>query len=88
LASIAAKAKMAIAPSALSHLDAAFNLFNGLSENHRTAKILVRLFPAFHLQTLTKDAANPAKTERSRPLCAGRGQLAFPSCWSRPDDYI
>jgi len=41
LGSIAAKSQMAIAPSALSHLDSAFNLFNSTLETARKNKILV-----------------------------------------------
>ncbi|KAL0953461.1 hypothetical protein HGRIS_004693 [Hohenbuehelia grisea] len=40
LGSIAVKTKMALAPSALSHLEAALNLFNQVSENPRAAKVL------------------------------------------------
>ncbi|KAF5355307.1 hypothetical protein D9758_005988 [Tetrapyrgos nigripes] len=40
LGSIAAKSQMAIAPSALSHLDSSFNLFNSTSETARKNRIL------------------------------------------------
>ena len=41
LGSIAVKAQMQLAPSALSYLDTAYNLFNRVSDNTRTQKILV-----------------------------------------------
>lgn len=43
LGSIAVKPQMALARSALSHLDSAYILFSQVTESYRTAKILVRV---------------------------------------------
>ncbi|KIY70755.1 hypothetical protein CYLTODRAFT_419434 [Cylindrobasidium torrendii FP15055 ss-10] len=44
LGSIAGKAEMALAPSALSHLESAYHLFSQVSEVSRTSKILAVLY--------------------------------------------
>ena len=43
LGSIATKPQMALAPSALSHLESAYNLFSQVTDQARKAKILVSL---------------------------------------------
>ncbi|KAF7370821.1 putative transcriptional regulatory protein C1F7.11c [Mycena sanguinolenta] len=56
LGSIAIKPQMALAPSALSHLEAACSLFERVSDRPRTAKIL----PILHkLRTSAHEALNP-----------------------------
>jgi hypothetical protein len=44
LGSIAVKSQMALAPSALSHLESAYILFSQVSGNPRAAEVLVSMF--------------------------------------------
>ncbi|KAJ7695125.1 fungal-specific transcription factor domain-containing protein [Mycena rosella] len=70
LGSIAMKPRMALAPSALSHLDAACSLFERVSDRPRTAKILPilhKLKTRAHEALTSPDSRHPDLGMRSAP---------------------
>ncbi|KAK7445467.1 hypothetical protein VKT23_014886 [Stygiomarasmius scandens] len=79
LGSIAAKSQMAIAPSALSHLDSAFNLFNSTLETARKNKILPilqKLRERARIALTTPLSPQTMDPPRSPPIKAEEEELA------------
>lgn len=81
LGSIAVKSQMALAPSALSHLESAYNLFARVSDQARTGKILV----SYHVTLILMPTAYPhitlahsSEIKGAGPCCIGKHGSARP----------